>query len=257
MGTVLARLRGVSVGYAGRAVLHGLDLDIVSGRQLVVLGASGAGKSTLLKLLSRELQPLTGQFSSAGVREGVVGQDPELFGWLTIRENIGLGLRFAANRTSPDEGRVADVVQLVGLSDVVDRYPDEVSGGQAQRASLARALAVSPDLLLLDEPFSALDPATRQELQQWLRATAESGRLTSVLVTHDLDEALVVADEIVLVDRHGRLTRTWINEHPAPDATQALIHPLRTQLRRAYTADAEAGDEEFSGFATVGGGRRG
>lgn len=257
MGTVLARLSGVSVGYAGRAVLHDLDLDIVSGRQLAVLGASGAGKSTLLKLLSRELAPLEGEFSSAGVKEGVVGQDPELFSWLTIRENIALGLRFAANKTSSIDRCVDEVVDLLGLSEVVDRYPDEVSGGQAQRASLARALAISPDLLLLDEPFSALDPATRQELQQWLRATADTGRLTSVLVTHDLDEALVVADDIVLVDRQGRLSRTWANEHPAADATQALLHPLRTELRRAYSTDAEAGDEEFSGFATVGGGRRG
>jgi len=257
MGTVLARLKGVSVGYAGHTVLHDLDLDIVSGRQLAVLGASGAGKSTLLKLLSRELTPLRGEFSSTGVREGVVGQDPDLFDWLTIRENIALGLTFAANRGPTGESRVDQVIELLGLSDVVDRYPDEVSGGQAQRASLARALAISPDLLLLDEPFSALDPATRQELQQWLRATADAGGLTSVLVTHDLDEALVVADEIVLVDRQGRLTRTWLNEHPAADATQALVHPLRTQLRRAYTADAEAGDEEFSGFAAVGGGRRG
>ena len=256
MGTVLARLKGVSVGYAGRAVLHDIDLDILSGRQLAVLGASGAGKSTLLKLLSRELPPLRGEFSSAGVREGVVGQDPDLFEWLTLRENIALGLKFGANRPSQD-GRVDEVVDLLGLSGVVDRYPDEVSGGQAQRASLARALAISPDLLLLDEPFSALDPATRQELQRWLRTTADSGSLTSVLVTHDLDEALVVADEIVLVDRRGRLTRSWVNDRPASDATQALVHPLRTQLRRAYSADAEAGDEEFSGFAVIGGGRRG
>lgn len=256
MGTVLARLRGVTAGYAGHAILHDIHLDIVKGRQLVVLGASGAGKSTLLKLLSRELAPLHGDVSTAGVREGVVGQSPELFEWLTVRDNIALGLRFAANRSVPAGDRVAEVVELLGLADVVDRYPDEISGGQAQRAALARALAISPDLLLLDEPFSALDPATRSELQQWLRRTAEAGHLTSVLVTHDLDEALVVADDIVLVDHHGRLSRQWTNHQPAADAGQALLHPLRAGLRRAYESDNEADDEEFSGLVPTGGGRR-
>lgn len=272
MGTLLARLTDVDAGYDGHAVLTGLTLDVVRGRQLVVLGPSGAGKSTLLKLLTREIAPLRGTVSFDGraidpesgaasrVTEGVVTQDPELFGWLTLAENIALGLRFAANRTGTSSGpaRVAELVDLLGLADVVDRYPDEVSGGQAQRASLARALAIDPDLLLLDEPFSALDPATRHELQVWLRRAATEQGLTAVLVTHDLDEALVVGDTIVLVDRHGRLRHTWSNDRPAADATAALVHPLRSVLRRGYDADAslEAGDEEFSGFVASGG-RRG
>lgn len=265
MGTRLARLTGVTAGYDGRPVLHDLTLDVVRGRQLAVLGPSGAGKSTLLRLLTRELAPLRGTVSfddrdvdpeagsSVGVREGVVTQDPELFGWLTLAENIEVGLRFAAN-AGLSRGRVAELIDLLGLAEVADRYPDEVSGGQAQRASLARALAISPDLLLLDEPFSALDPATRHDLQQWLRATATRDGLTTVVVTHDLDEALVLADDIVLVDRSGRLARTWVNERPAVDAAAALVHPLRSVLRRGYDADAtlEPGDEEFSGFAPAG-----
>ena len=270
MGTLLARLSGVTAGYDGHAVLHDVTLDVVRGRQLAVLGPSGAGKSTLLKLLTRRLVPLRGNISfdgrdvdpesgaANGVREGVVGQDPDLFDWLTLRENIALGLRFAAN-AGADGSRVDALVDLLGLTEVVDRYPDEVSGGQAQRASLTRALAISPDLLLLDEPFSALDPATRHDLQQWLRATAVTAGLTSVLVTHDLDEALVLADDIVLIDRAGRLAHTWRNDRPAPDAASALVHPLRPVLRRGFDADAavEPDDEEFSGFAPTGGGRRG
>lgn len=263
MGTVLARLSDVDAGYDGHAVLRGLSLEVVRGRQLVVLGPSGAGKSTLLRLLTRELEPLRGAiiFAAEGVREGVVGQDPELFGWLTLAENIGLGLRLAANADAAADGprRVAEVTDLLGLAGVIDRYPDEVSGGQAQRASLARALAINPDLLLLDEPFSALDPATRADLQQWLRTTAVDRGLTTVLVTHDLDEALILGDTIVLVDRSGRLAHTWANDRPAADATAALVHPLRSVLRRGYDADVELepGDEEFSGFASAGGGRRG
>lgn len=259
MGTLLARLSGVDAGYGGHAVLHDITLDLVAGRQLAVLGPSGAGKSTLLAVLTRELAPLSGTvtFDAAFLHgAGVVHQDPHLFGWLTVRENIGLGLRLRANADA-DPARVAHLVELLGLGGVVDRYPDEISGGQAQRTSLARALAISPDLLLLDEPFSALDPATRSELQQWLRAAAVRDGLTSVVVTHDLDEALVLADDIVLIDGAGRLSRTWANTAPATDAAAALLHPLRAELRRAYgDGTPEPDDAEYFG-APVGGGRRG
>lgn len=268
MGTHLARLSGVDAGYDGRPVLHDINLDLVAGRQLAVLGPSGAGKSTLLRVLTRELAPSRGNvtFDPAFLhgeggnrrapREGVVHQDALLFGWLTVAENIGLGLRLKANADA-DPARIGHLVDLLGLGAVVDRYPDEISGGQAQRASLARALAISPDLLLLDEPFSALDPATRSELQQWLRAAAVRDRLTSVVVTHDLDEALVLADDIVLVDASGRIARTWVNASPASDAAAALLHPLRAELRRAYgDGTPEPDDAEYFGVP-VGGGRRG
>jgi len=277
VGTLLARLSGVDAGYDGRAVLHDLHLTVPAGRQLAVLGHSGAGKSTLLRLLARDLAPLRGTIAfdpaflhgESGNRRGpgvgIVHQDPLLFGWLTLGENVALGQRFRGNADDP--ARVAHLVGLLGLGDVVDRYPDEVSGGQAQRAALARALAIAPDLLLLDEPFSALDPATRAELQRWLRAASVRDGLTSVIVTHDLDDALILADDIVLIDASGRLARSWVNAHPAADAAAALVHPLRAELRRAYDAGPEPDDAEdlsalagaraIVGAGVRGGGRRG
>lgn len=260
MGTVVARLTGVSAGYSNRPVLHDITLDVLEGRRLVVLGPSGAGKSTLIKLLTRELTPLAGTVEFAdgpAPREGVVRQDPLLFEWLTVAENVAFGVRLVANR-SVDHARPAEVLERLGLADVTDSYPDSISGGQAQRASLARALAISPSLLLLDEPFSALDPATRADLQHWLLAVTADAGLTTVLVTHSLDEALVLADDIVLIDRFGRVHRTWRNDAPAADETAAAIHPLRAALRAAYDSVPvlEEGDEEFSGLA-VAGGRRG
>ncbi|MDO5677930.1 MAG: ATP-binding cassette domain-containing protein [Propionibacteriaceae bacterium] len=246
MGTSLARLSGVDVSHGRRRVLKDVDLELVRGTQLAVLGRSGAGKSTLVRLLSRELQATEGtiEFARDHLRDGLVRQEPLLFGWLTIAENVAIGQRFHANAENP--GLVTELLSLLGIADVADSFPDQVSGGQAQRAAFARALAISPDLLLLDEPFSALDPATRTELQQWLRRILTHRALTSVLVTHDLDEALILADRIVLIE-DGRITRRWDNPHPPTSQAAAQSHPLRAELRAAFDTTWEPGDEEFSG----------
>lgn len=233
MGTLVAQLNGVGVAFQHVDALKDITLDIAHGRQLAVLGPSGAGKSTLLKLLTREISPTSGniQWASMRLREGVVRQQPLLFEWLTIRQNVSFGQGLEANEA--DNALIEELLDLLGISDLADYYPDQVSGGQAQRASFARALAIRPDLLILDEPFSALDPPTRADLQLWLRRELITLGLSSVLVTHDLDEALVLADEIILISQ-GRISGRWLNPQPAADQNAALSHPLRGPIRQAY-----------------------
>ncbi|GAB3624743.1 hypothetical protein GCM10027418_28280 [Mariniluteicoccus endophyticus] len=249
----VVRLRDVTVHRGDRRILDGLDLEVPRGTVLAVLGPSGAGKSTLLKLLTREVAATRGSVELAGgtsAREGVVHQDPHLFGWLTIAENVAVGQRFAANRRDP--GRVTELLAMLGLDQVADRWPDEVSGGQAQRAALARALAIGPDLLLLDEPFSALDPASRGQLQAWLRGAVERDGLTAVVVTHDIEEALVLADHVVLLGSGGHVVRSW-DLVPAADRAAAVVHPVASEIRAGYArlgaAAPEPDDEEWSGYA--------
>lgn len=254
MGTrILGRLKHLSAGYQGRRVLNDITLDITEGRQLAVLGPSGTGKSTLLRVLLGELQPSAGEldFPSGRPRAALVSQQPWLFDWLTVGENIASGLKFRVNRdvAAPVSH---ELLELVGLAEVANSYPDQLSGGQAQRASLARALAVAPDWLLLDEPFSALDPAIRSELQTWLRATTSRDALTTIVVTHDIDEALILADDIVVLGQQGSIRAQFTNEAPATDAVAAHRHPLRSQIRASYSRMWEPGDEEFSGVQPLG-----
>ena len=218
----LVRLADVTVGYAARPVLENLTLDLARGTALAVLGGSGVGKSTLLRVLAGLLEPQSGHVVFADgprPRQAVALQEPLLYPWLTALENIRLGQRFGTHRDQVAPERVEQLVDALGLRPVLAAYPDEMSGGQAQRVSLARALAGDPELLLLDEPLSALDPAIRSALQRWLRtASREAGR-TTVVVTHDIDEALVLADDILLLGAGGA-TRHWVNvtvDGPAPD----------------------------------------
>lgn len=248
MGTTVAVLDRVDAGYGPRSVLTGLSLQVGAGRQLALLGPSGAGKSTVMRLLTGQLQPDAGTLSFPGGRPrmGWASQDPLLFDWLTVTENIRLGGRFGANEPVSD-ARVAELLEVLHLADVAESYPAQLSGGQAQRVSLARAIATRPGLLLLDEPFSALDPATRHDLQQWLRAVLDEEGLSSVIVSHDIDEALVLADHIVLLGRDGRVRQEWDNPQRAEHHHAALAHPLRTEIRRGYGPVLEADDSEFSG----------
>lgn len=246
--TPLVRLTAVTVGYAAHPVLEGLDLQLPRRSCLAVLGGSGVGKSTLLKVLAGLMEPRAGQVSFAGgerPRQSVAMQDPLLYPWLTVGENIELGQRFGAHRSHLAPQRVSDLVEALGLTSLLHAYPDQVSGGQAQRASLARALAVDPELLLLDEPLSALDPATRSGLQRWLRARNRAAGRTTVVVTHDIDEALVLADDVVLLGA-GATIRQWANVTVDTTPGVASRSRIRSQIRAAYDAPAgwpEAGLE--------------
>ncbi|KUL32118.1 ABC transporter ATP-binding protein [Streptomyces regalis] len=245
-GQLVAQLIDVSVRRGDKRVLDGISLSINCGRVLALLGQSGAGKSTLLHVLTGELAPSGGEIDSGGhdLKKGTVHQAPLLFPWLTVRENAGLGQTYAANKDVPPE-LVDELLELLGLTAVENSYAEEISGGQAQRVALARALAIAPDVLLLDEPFSALDPLTRAELQTWLRRQVTERGWTTVMVTHDIDEALVLADEIVLLGAGGRIAHRWTHRpesQDGPSGSSAGRAELRAEIQAAYHTAAKEPD---------------
>lgn len=200
--------------------LAGIDLTIDDGNFLAVLGRSGSGKSTLLRVIAG-LESLTsgtvewsGGDGVARPHTGVVFQQPLLMPWLTAGENVVFAGRFAANRKFFEPEYARELLRRFDLDRVADQYPDELSGGQAQRVSIIRAVATRPRLLLLDEPFSALDPAIRGDLRTWLADLAAELGITVVLVTHDVDEALLLASRIVLLGADGRIRREWRPRDP-------------------------------------------
>ncbi|OOL30399.1 nitrate ABC transporter ATP-binding protein [Rhodococcus rhodochrous] len=243
MGTLAVRITNGYKSFPGRntPVLGGVDLDIADGEFLVVLGTSGSGKSTLLRIVAG-LEHLDGgtvtwptSDDDTRPHTGVVFQQPFLMPWLTVRENIAFGGRFAAHRDRFDAAYADELLRMFGLADLAGYYPDQLSGGQAQRVAVIRAVAVRPRLLLLDEPFSALDPAIRSDLQVWLRDLARELGFTTVLVTHDIDEALLLADRIALLGGGGAVQQQWHlsarpDEHPDHLRAEILARYRDTSL---------------------------
>jgi len=187
------------------AVLSGIDLTIQPGEVVALIGRSGSGKSTLLHILAGLIQPSEGAVRIGGARVVkpsprwiMMFQSPSLFPWMSVSQNAALGLRYAGQADGV-ENRIAEVLSLVDLSEFSDRNVQDLSGGQQQRVALARSLAPSPEVLLLDEPFSALDMFTRQAMQQDVRAIAKRLGLTLILVTHDVSEAVLMADRAVFL----------------------------------------------------------
>jgi osmoprotectant transport system ATP-binding protein len=205
----------------GRALLDGLSLTVAEGETLALIGRSGSGKTTALKLVNALLRPTTGQVRVAGEpttcwdpirlrrRTGWVIQDVGLFPHLTVRRNVAVVPELEGWPAARIAARVEELLASVGLpaDEFGGRYPSQLSGGQRQRVGVARALAVDPPLVLLDEPFGALDPLTRRELQREFRALQARLRKTAVFVTHDLREAAFVADRLALLEG-GRLVAT-------------------------------------------------
>ncbi|MBL8124157.1 MAG: ATP-binding cassette domain-containing protein [Blastocatellia bacterium] len=208
----------VSCEIGGNRVLEDLSFEIVIGETLVLLGESGCGKTTTLKLINRLIEPTAGVILVKGRkttdwdpialrrRIGYVLQDGGLFPHFTVRENVGLTLKLADRDPGEINKRVDVMLSLVRLDAArfADRYPHELSGGQRQRVGVARALAADPELVLLDEPFGALDVITRNGLQKEFAALVREMKKTAVFVTHDLHEALLLGDRIALMER-GRL----------------------------------------------------
>lgn len=188
-------------------VLNDVSLSIRDGEFICLIGPSGCGKSTLISLLAGYVKPTTGTVSVDGhVVEGpspervMVFQAPSLFPWYSVKDNIAFGMTLKANRGRyPDVGsRVNELIRLVGLQGFADAYPFELSGGMRQRVEIARALAVDPAILLMDEPFGALDALTRLSLQREMLRIWESTRKTILFVTHDIMEAVILADRVVV-----------------------------------------------------------
>ena len=195
--------------------LNDVSLDIPTGELVALLGPSGCGKTTLLRIIAGMESADAGQVKFAGeeathlhVRErgvGFVFQHYALFRHMSVFENVAFGLRVKPRRERPSEAqirrRVSELLSLVQLERLADRYPSQLSGGQRQRIALARALAVEPKVLLLDEPFGALDTKVRRELRRWLRRLHDEMHISSVFVTHDQEEALEVADRVVVMNQ--------------------------------------------------------
>jgi NitT/TauT family transport system ATP-binding protein len=208
---------------ADEPVFADIDLDIGQGEFVIVVGASGAGKSTLLRVIAGLLSPTRGtvahHIEARPDRRPVamVFQEARLMPWRRVRDNVALGLEGLAVSRAERERRVADALRLVGLADYGNRWAHELSGGQRQRVGIARALAVEPDLLLMDEPFGALDAITRQTLQdELLRIWHETGK-SILFVTHDIDEAVYLGDRVLLLGgTPAKVVRSYDVEAPRP-----------------------------------------
>lgn len=225
MGTSAAfRLEDLTIhlGSPQVEILRGISVDVLDGETLALVGKSGSGKSTLVGAMSGLITPTSGVIHRArgqhgDLRTSTVFQDAHLFPWLNAVDNVALSLRLRnhpSRLTKKSERRVRalEIMNILGIGEFAHRRPHELSGGQQQRVAIARAVAAEPDVLLLDEPFSALDVATRASLQEWLVEHRRDLAPTVVLVTHDLSEALYVADRIALLSSTQGALEVWSSD---------------------------------------------
>ncbi len=259
-------IRNLSKRFGATVVCDRLNLDIASGELVALLGPSGSGKTSLLRIIAGLERPDEGSVLFGGadatfddVRDrnvGFVFQHYALFAHMSIFENVAFGLRVRPKAIRPGEAqiraKVTELLKLVQLDWVADRFPHQLSGGQRQRIALARALAVEPKVLLLDEPFGALDAKVRKELRRWLRRLHDEMHVTSVFVTHDQDEAMEVADRVVVMN-HGRIeqdgTPDQVYDHPAsPFVLQFLgdVNLFHGRFGHAPGGSIDAGSAEVS-----------
>ena len=247
-------IRNIHKQFGDFTALNNVSLDIESGELVALLGPSGCGKTTLLRIIAGLETADTGTIAFSGedtthvhVRERQVGfvfQHYALFRHMTVFENVAFGLRVKPRSQRPSEAqikaKVHELLSLVQLDWLADRYPSQLSGGQRQRIALARALAVEPQVLLLDEPFGALDAKVRKELRRWLRRLHDELNVTSIFVTHDQEEALEVADRVVLmnagnIEQVGSPQEVW--DHPASPFVYGFLGDVNMFHGRAHEGE--------------------
>jgi sulfate/thiosulfate transport system ATP-binding protein len=245
--------RNVTKRFGEFVALDDVTVAAAEGSLTALLGPSGSGKSTLLRVIAGLEAPDSGTVSIGGEDAtsvparrrglGFVFQHYAAFRHMTVRDNVGFALAIRRRPKAEVRARVDELLKLVGLTGLHERYPDQLSGGQRQRMALARALAVEPRVLLLDEPFGALDAGVRAELRAWLRRLHDEVGVTTILVTHDQEEALEVADRIVVM-REGRIeqagTPAELYDRPANDFVMGFLGPVSrigSELVRPYELD--------------------
>jgi NitT/TauT family transport system ATP-binding protein len=235
------RLESVGKTFAGRRgrsieALHGVSLVVEDGEFVTVLGPSGCGKSTLLHVVAGLTPPSRGRVVFEGAPEAtpptaIVFQEHALFPWRTVLDNVGFGLEVRGMPDAERTTRARALVELVGLQGFEDRYPRELSGGMRQRAAIARALAVEPALLLMDEPFSALDAQSRALMQLELMALWERTRKSVLYVTHQIQEAVLLGDRVVVMTRRpGRVLTVRPVDLPRPRDERTMLAPAFGRL---------------------------
>lgn len=252
-------IENISKAFGSTTILHDINLEIKSGELVALLGPSGSGKTSLLRIIAGLEQPDEGtvlfdsqDLSNVSVGERKVGfvfQHYALFRNMTIYENIAYGLRVRPRKIRPSkkqiDEKVKELLQLIKLEQFANRYPGELSGGQRQRVALARSLAVEPEVLLLDEPFGALDAKVRKDLRRWLRKLHNDFPITSVFVTHDQEEALDVADRIVIMN-DGKIEQVGspieVYEKPANPFVYDFLGSVNTFSGRVKNGKLQTGD---------------
>jgi len=230
---------GINKNFGDFVALDNVNLEVPRGGLTALLGPSGGGKSTLLRIIAGLEFPDSGQIEIEGKPAtwlapqkrsvGFVFQHYAAFKHLSVYRNVAFGLEIRKRPKAEIRKRVTELLELVHLENFADRLPSQLSGGQRQRMALARALAVQPEVLLLDEPFGALDAQVRKELRDWLRNLHDEVNVTTIFVTHDQEEALEVADEIVVIN-NGRIEQigspTDLYDHPANDFVMGFLGPV-------------------------------
>ncbi len=260
-------VRAVGKKFGDFVALENIDLSVRAGELTALLGPSGGGKSTLLRIIAGLEEADTGTVEIEGVDSthlapqkrdvGFVFQHYAVFKHLSVYRNVAFGLEIRRRNKAEIKRRVMELLDLVHLSQFADRLPSQLSGGQRQRMALARALAVEPKVLLLDEPFGALDAQVRRELRDWLRRLHDEMHVTTLFVTHDQEEALEVSDELVVIN-HGRIEQIGspdqLYDHPVNEFVMGFLGPitrLQDRIVRPHDIDVFATHAPGAVEATV------